>query len=54
MSAPMTPGALAERSLSAYDTATRLALPTADSPDFSLADAYEVAAVIRQSRIARG
>ena len=54
MSAPMTPGALAERSLSAYDNVTRLALPTSSSPDFSLADAYEVAAAMRQSRIARG
>lgn len=54
MSQVMTPGALAERSLHAYDTATRLDLPTAGSPDFSLADAYEVAAALRQSRFARG
>ena len=50
----MTAGVLAERSLSAYDAATRMALPTAGLPDLSLADAYEVAAAMRQIRIERG
>ncbi len=40
--------------LAAYDAGTRLALPSARNPDFTVAAAYEVAEALRQRRLARG
>lgn len=50
----MTPDTHCERLLAAYDSATRLALPSAVDPGFDLARAYAVADAIRARRLERG
>ena len=50
----MTTSERATALLAAYDTATRLPLCTAEQAGFGLTQAYEVANLIRERRIARG
>jgi len=50
----MTPSAHSRQLLAAYDSATRLPLPSAGDAGFDLARAYQVADAIRSRRIERG
>lgn len=54
MTSPADEAAIAERLLRAYDEAESIAPITRDAPDFDVAAAYRVLAIVEQRRMAQG